>query len=99
MSVRIINESLPVDSEKKYGKARLKQQETEQKLNENLGDYTETLNKFKEIKHAIYAVSPDEIPSDLMSLFGRLKTEIDRMVNEVDKYNDVPEYKITRKFD
>lgn len=102
MAVRIINESLPADSEKKYGKARLKQQEMEQKLNEGNGDYgnyTETLNKFKEIKHAIYAVSPDEIPSDLMFLFGRLKTEIDRMVNEVDKYNDVLGYKINRKFE
>lgn len=95
MAVRVINESLPADSEKKYGKARLKQQEIEQKLNENLGDYTETLNKLKEIKHMIYSGDiKDGIPSEMLFLLGRLKTEIDHIVNELDKYNSVEDYKI-----
>lgn len=94
MAVRIINESLPADSEKKYGKARLKQQE-EQKLNEELGKYTKTLNKLKEIKHEIYSDDiKDSIPSEMLFLLGRLKTEIDHIVNELDKYNSVENYKI-----
>lgn len=48
MAVKIINESLPVDSEKKYGKARLKQQEIEQKLNKDLEESKELNDTLKD---------------------------------------------------